>query len=164
MAQAKLEADEIRGEIRRQNRIASAWLINYRERKRGFEERLQEIKAGVKPVDENVGGGRSGPGNPTGSMVVKTIDFETGETAKWLQVVEDVARMVGSKKLMLLKLRQECKYYISPDGGRPGWIAPVQQRFGEMTGWCPAEQTLKDMWGSLVTLAIQIAGIHGCKF
>ncbi len=73
---------EIKSQIRNENQVAGNWLIHYRERKRSHDERRQEITAGTRERDENVG------------------------------------------------------------GGRPGWIAPVQQRFGEITGWCPAENKI----------------------
>ncbi|XER12695.1 hypothetical protein SATMO3_29230 [Sporomusa aerivorans] len=38
---------------------------------------------------------------------------------------------------------------------RPGWIAPVQQRFGEITGWCPSERTIQDMWRDIVIVAVR---------
>jgi len=48
--------------------------------------------------------------------------------------------------------------------GRPGWIAPVQNRFGEITGWCPAEQTLKNLWADVVTTAVRVALARGCQY
>lgn len=71
---------------------------------------------------------------------------------------------MGPKKRQLLELGQECRFYISPDGGRPGWIAPVQQRFGEITEWCPAENKIKEMWYEIVGLAVRIAIIRNCEF
>lgn len=160
-----IQALDIRSQIRSDNRMAANWLIHYCERKRDFENKKQEIIAGVKAKDENVGGGRSSlPGKPVENVVCRLEAYENGNTAKWLQTVEDVKSIVGPKKRQLLELRQECRYYIGPDGGRPGWIAPVQQRFGEITGWCPAESTLKDMWGSIVTLTVYVARLRMCKF
>lgn len=156
---------DMRACIKQENRIAANWLIYYRERKRDYEERRQEIAAGLREKDENVGGGRSSlPGNPVESLVIKVDDYDHNNTAKWLYAVKDVKSIVGPKKKQLLELRQECKFYISPDGGRPGWIAPVQQRFGEITGWCPAENKIKEMWYDIVDLTVRIALIRQCKF
>lgn len=156
---------DIKSQIRNENQVAGNWLIHYRERKRSHDERRQEITAGTRERDENVGGGRSSlPGKPVESMACKLDEHDTSNTAKWLQTVEDVKSIVGPKKRQLLELRQECRFYISPDGGRPGWIAPVQQRFGEITGWCPAENKIKEMWYDVVLLTVRIAIIRGCKF
>lgn len=156
---------EIKSQIRNENQVAGNWLIHYRARKRSHDEQRQEITAGTRERDENVGGGRpSLPGKPVESMACKLDEHDTSNTAKWLQTVEDVKSIVGPKKRQLLELRQECRFYISPDGGRPGWIAPVQQRFGEITGWCPAESKIKEMWYDVVWLTVRVATIRGCKF
>lgn len=156
---------DIKERIKIENRITANWLIHYRERKRDHDERRQEILASKKEYDENVGGGRSSiPGRPTEAMACKLDEHDTSNTARWLQAIEDVKAIVGPKKLQLLELRQECRFYISPDGGRPGWIAPVQQRFGEITGWCPAENKIKEMWYEVVGLTVRIAIIRNCKF
>lgn len=159
------QSDIIRAQIKTENQIAANWLIHYRERKRDHDNQRQEILAGTKERDDNVGGGRSSiPGRPVERMACKLEEHDTGNTANWLQTVEDVKAIVGPKKRQLLELRQECRFYISPDGGRPGWIAPVQQRFGEITGWCPAENKIKEMWYEIVGLAVRIAIIKKCEF
>ena len=159
------QALQIQKQIKEENRIASNWLIYYRERKRDHDERRQEILACTKEKDDNVGGGRSSIiGRPTESLACRLADHDSNNTALWLQTVEDIKSIIGPKKRQLLELRQECKFYISPDGGRPGWIAPVQIRFGEMTGWTPADDKLKEMWYEIVNIAVRIARIRNCKF
>ena len=157
---------DIQEQIRRENKVAAAWLIHYRERKRIHEERRREIETGAKKErDENVGGGRaSEPGRPTEAMALALDAHDNCNNAKWLVAVEDVMRIIGPKKRQLIELRQECRFYIGPDGGRPGWIAPVQQRFGEVTGWCPAERTLHEMWHDVIGLTVRIAMAHNCIF
>jgi len=156
---------DIKAQIRYENRVAATWLIHYRQRKREHDERRHEIEAGLKEKDDNVGGGRSSlPGRPVESLVCKLDEHDNSNTAKWLQVVEDTKDILGPKKLQLLELRQECRLYLSPNGGRPGWIAPVQCRFGEITGWCPAERTIQDMWRDIVALAVRVAISRGCQF
>jgi len=155
---------DIKEQIKHENRIAASWLIHYRERKRSHDELYQEIIAGTKEKDENIGGGRSGVGRPVEAMAIKLEAHNTGDMARWLLVVEDVKSILGPKKRQLLELRQECRFYISPDGGRPGWIAPVQQRFGEITGWCPSEDKIKEMWYEVVNLTVRVAAMHKCKF
>ena len=160
-----MPAVDVKEQIKRENRVAADWLIHYRERKRAHNERRQELQVGTREKDDNVGGGRSSlPGKPVERLACTLAEHDTGNAAKWLQVVEDVKSIVGPKKRQLLELRQECRFYISPDGGRPGWIAPVQQRFGEITGWCPAERTIQDMWRGIVSITVRIATIRGCNF
>ncbi|WP_371381446.1 hypothetical protein [Sporomusa aerivorans] len=114
------QALDIKEQIKHENRIAASWLIHYRERRRSHDELYQEITAGTKAKDENVGGGRGGIGKPVEAMAIKLEAFNTSDTAKWLRVVEDVKSIIGPKKKQLLELRQECRFYISPDGGRGG--------------------------------------------
>jgi len=156
---------DIKAQIRYENRVAAAWLIHYRERKREHGERREEIAAGVRERDENIGGGRSSlPGKPVERLACNLDAHDNGNAAKWLQTVEDTKAILGPKKQQLLELRQECRLYLSPVGGRPGWIAPVQQRFGETAGWCPAERTLQDMWRDIVALTVRVAMARGCQF
>ena len=168
MANVKMATDckEIREQIKKDNKTASMWLLHYRERKRDHEERRREIAAGTKREhDENVGGGRaSEPGRPTEAMALALEAHDNCNNARWLLAVEDVMRIIGQKKRLLIELRQECRFYIGPDGGRPGWIAPVQQRFSEVTGWCPAERTVQDMWYDAIALTVRVAMAHKCNF
>lgn len=162
---AEIDIKSIEERIKSKRRAANSWLIHYRERARDHAERRREIESGKKSVDENVGGGRSSmPGNPTQAIVMALAVHDDCNSARWIRAVEDVMRIVGPKKRQLIELRQECRFYIGPDGGRPGWIAPVQQRFGEITGWCPAEQTLKTLWADVVNLMILVAAERNCKF
>jgi hypothetical protein len=156
---------DIKEQIKKENRVAANWLIHYRQRKRDHDEHRQEILISKKEYDENVGGGRSSiPGRPTESMACKLDEHDTSNAARWLLAVENVKIIIGPKKRQLLELRQECRFYISPDGGRPSWIAPVQMRFGEMTGWCPAERTIQDMWKDIISIMVRVAIAHGCQF
>lgn len=159
------EKDDIREQMRIENRVAANWLIHYRERARDHAERRREIEAGKRQVDENVGGGRgSMPGNPTQAMVMALAAHDDGNNARWLKTVESVMGIVGPKKRELIELRQECRFYISPTGGRPGWIQAVQVRFGEKTGWTPSEQILKNYWNDIVTTTVRVAALNKCKF
>lgn len=165
LAVTRNDDDEIKNRIKVENRTASGWLMHYRERAREHTDRRREIEVGKRENDENVGGGRSSlPGRPTEAMVMALAAHDDSNSARWLRTVESVMRVVGPKKRQLIELRQECRWYISPDGGRPGWIAPVQQRFGEITGWCPADETIKDMWYDIVGLTVRTAHINKCKF
>lgn len=146
--------------VKKQNMLTANWLIHYWERKKNYDEKRQEFYSkGEKPA-----GLSTGLSKPTESIAVKLADHALSNEAKWLETVEVVDKMLGSKKRLLLHLRQECRFYAPSRGGRPGWIAPVQVRFGEVAGFVPAEQTLKNMWRSIIDLTIQIAFLKKCKF
>lgn len=151
---------ELKDTIKQQNKIASDWLVYYRERKREHEERRQELYS----KREKAVGLSTGLAKPTETLAVNLADHDSSNNALWLETVETVYNMVGRKKQLLIKLRQECKPYASSYGGRPGWIAPVQARWGDEERWCPVEITLKRMWFDIVNLATRIAMIKNCKF
>lgn len=160
-----MQAADIKAQMKKENQVAADWLIYYRARKRSHDERREEMLRSTGGKPENIGGSRSSlPGRPVESMVCRLAEHDASDTARWLRVVESVQAIIGPKKRQLLELRQECRFYMSPDGGRPGWIAPVQQRFGELTGDCPAENKIREMWYEIVGLAVRIAAILNCKF
>lgn len=157
-------AEQLQRQIKLENQIAADWLLYYKERKRQHLEQRRQLEDGCQQAAVITGSRSTGVARPVESMAIKLSEHDQGNDAKWLQVVEAVADLISIKKQQLLQARQECRFYISPAGGRPGWIAPVQQRYGELSGWCPAERTLQDMWRSIVTLAVRIANIQGCRF
>jgi hypothetical protein len=158
----KILMTELKDAIKEQNKVASGWLIYYRQRKKEHEEKKQEIYSRPeKPLRSS-----SKLGNPTEVLAVNIIEHDCfSNTAKWLETVEHVERMIGHKKSLLLRLRQENSFCTAPShGGRPGWIARVHVRFGEIEGWCPAEQVLRNMWNETINLAIRLAFMKKCKF
>lgn len=155
------ELNELNDTMKQQNKIASDWLVYYWERKREHEERRQELSS----KKERAAGLSTGLSKPTEMLAVNFVDHDCfSNTALWLEVVETVYNMVGRKKRLLLKLRQECRFYASPNGGRPGWIAPVQVRFGEEMGFVPAEQVLRNMWEDIIYITVRLALMKKCKF
>lgn len=90
---------DIKEQIRRENKIAANWLIHYRECKRDHEEQRQEILAGAREHDENVGGGRlSITGRPVESMACKLNEHDTNTSAKWLPDCRGCKGHCGSKE------------------------------------------------------------------
>lgn len=165
--QQLVEAQDIKKVFRAENHIAGDWIIHYQQRKKDHDQRRIEIEAGAKDKDENVGGGRSSViGRPTEALAMALAGHDNNCTARWLKVVELVMCIVGQKKRLLIELRQECRYYIGPNGGRPNWITPVQQRYADAMGRPPAEYELKKMWNEIIILAVRLAKDDKirCKF
>ena len=156
-----MQMTELRHTIKEQNKIASEWLIYYRQRRKEYEEKRQEIYSKKeKPIRLN-----AGLGKPTESLAINLVEYDCfSNTAKWLETVEHVEKMLGCKKRLLLKLRQESSFYAPSHGGRPGWTAQVQVKFGEVANCCPAEQVLRNMWNETINLAVRLAFMKKCKF
>jgi hypothetical protein len=146
--------------LKEQNRIASSWLIHYGERKLEHEQQREEL---VKKPELHVK--NTFRSKPTETLAIKLAEHDDNDTARWLWTIEEVKRILAKNKSKstLLKLRQECQLYSPPYGGRPSWIAPVQIRFGELTDWCPPEQTLRNMWSDIVALTVRLAYLKKCK-
>lgn len=153
---------ELRLLIRKQNKEIEDWLLNYNSHKKEYELSRQEVEAGLKEVDENVGGGRaSTPGRPTEALACNIITHEQSDAAKWLCVVDDVSQALGEKKRFLLEVRREGKYIIS--NGRPNWTSYAQARFAEEMDRAPAENLLIDMWREIVDYTARVAMARGCE-
>lgn len=156
-----MQAVDYKNDIKRQNKIASEWLIYYQERKREHGERRQELYS----KREKAGELSTGLSKPTEMIATNLVNHDCfSNAAKWFETVETVYNMVGHKKRLLIRLRQECKFYVSFNGGRPGWIVPVQVRFGEEMGFVPAEQALRNTWEDIINLTVRMAFIKKCKF
>lgn len=156
-----MQTNGLKESLKEENRIASSWLIHYKERKREHELKREELLKKPEICVKN-----NFNGKPTETLAIKLAEHDDNDTARWLRTVEEVERILAKNKTktILLKLRQKCQLYSPPEGGRPGWIAPVQMRFGELTDSCPAEQTLRDMWANIVVLTVRIAYLQKCKF
>ena len=154
-----MEAAKIKEILRQQNRTVSEWLVNYNKRKHEHEEgRLELLKK------SELNGHSKMKSKPTETLAVKLASYDDNNTARWLSTIEIVVKTLNHKQAVLLKLRQECKLYAPKHGGRPGWIAPIQFRMGEIIGACPAEQILKQMWSDIVVFTARLAYIKNCKF
>lgn len=148
--------------IFRQNKNIEDWLMNYSTYKKEYDLKMQEVKAGTKEADENVGGGRSStPGRPTESMVVSIIHQEESDTAKWLGVIEDVQRTVGAKKLFLLEAKREGKF--NTNKGRSNWTSYVQRRFLEAMNYDTDDKYLSKMWREIRDYTARVAIARGCN-
>jgi len=152
---------DIKDTIKLQNKVASDWLIYYPERKQQHEERRTEIVAGT--VREKASGPSTGLSKPTEVMAIKLAEHETSNDAKWLWTIETVYNMLGCKKQLLIRIRQECKFYSMHDRGRPSWIIPAQKELMKI-GLDYSDDTLHEMWKNIRELVIRVAFLKDCKF
>lgn len=156
-----MQALNYKDDIKRQNKIASDWLIYYRERKMEHEEKRQELYS----KKEKAVGLSTGLSKPTEGLAINLADHDLGNEARWLETIETVYSILNHKQRLILRLRQECQFHTTPpSAGRPGWIAPVQARFGGIKQKPPAEQTLKDIWYHIVNYVVRLALMKKCNF
>lgn len=156
-------------DIKQDNQIAANWLLNYENLKRQYEQDYADAMSGRQVVD-NIGGSRSGVGNPTLSKVVRITDIL--ETEKWLQTVEDIHKIIGEKKLIFLCARREAVHLPpSREKGRPAWVVYTQQQCAERMArrynasiekcWL-SERTMREWWMQIVNLTVRIAMKRNC--
>lgn len=157
-------------ELRADNQEIAGWLIYYQERgQKVMDERDCILFRTQQPGSDRVSS--SAISDPTESRAEELVQ-KTAKDMMWLQTVEDVQRILGPKKSLLLRLRQdEARQPITGDKrGRPGWVIWVQQqwpdKYGAISG-CPSDVcwisdgVLKNMWLEIIFLTARVAGKRG---
>lgn len=154
-------------EIKRDNEIASDWLLYYPFRRRQYYEDLLDVENST-PVSAEVNV-KTGPGNQTMQKAVKLV--ELSRTELWLQCVEDVEGIFSEKKLIFLQARREAAYMVKTVRGRPAWVVYVQRHYAERMAvrynttpdkfWV-SETTLKEWWREIVEIVARVAIKKGC--
>lgn len=155
-------------DLKKDNRTAAEWLLFYEFRKAAYQEDYIEALNGRKAI-ENIGGGKSGVGNPTLTKTVMISDIIYAE--KWIKTIDDVHRMLGEKKLIFLKVRREAVNMTSKhkERGRPAWVPYVQRRcteelmnrYGLHQESCPSERILTEWWRKIIDLTVRVAMKRG---
>lgn len=162
--------NDILSELREDNQIVSSWLIYYRERKRNLELMREEIlERTQQPGSYRVSS--STISDPTYQRG-EELERKTAQDMKWLETVDMVKRMLGTKKLLLLELRQEEAENPTTQNkrGRPGWVIWVQCRWAEeyakITGnpadvcWI-TDGIIRNMWSDIVSRCAILAAKRG---
>ena len=154
-------------EIKKDNEIASDWLLYYPYRKRQYYDDLLDVE-NARPVSEvSV---RTGPGNQTMQKAVKMV--ELSHTELWLQTVEALESVLSEKKQIFLEVRREAAYISNKTvRGRPAWVIYVQRHYAERMAarykttpdkFWTHEQSLKAWWKEMVETTARIAIKQGC--
>lgn len=153
-------------EIKKDNEIASEWLLYYPFRRRQYYDDLLDVE-NARPVSEvNI---KTGPGNQTMQKAVKMV--ELSHTELWLQAVEIVESVLSEKKLIFLEVRREAAYMVKTVRGRPAWVIYVQRHYAERMAarynttpdkFWTNETTLKEWWKEMVEIVARIALKQGC--
>lgn len=154
-------------EIKKDNEIASDWLLYYPYRRRQYYDDLLDVE-NSRPVSEvNI---KTGPGNQTMQKAVKMV--ELSHTERWLQTVELVESVLAEKKLIFLEVRREAAYINNRTvKGRPAWVAYVQRHYAEKMAarygttsdkFWTNETTLKEWWQEMVNIVARVALKQGC--
>lgn len=154
------------GEIREDNKIVSAWLLYYHERREEYLSLREEIICSSSPgLAEVMPGRKNMTGDPTGRKGQRLADLQ--ETERWLALVEEVERRLPWKMKVFLKLRREYRHAR----GRQGWTSAVQWRFSQEVAaglgkkpedaWVESRNTFTRWWDRIVEYAARLAAKNG---
>ena len=155
-------------DIKRQNQIASEWMLYYHQR----YEIYNQIKTDSTSLTASQATGMphgSGISDPTAQKTIELDRMKNDEL--WLMTVEDVERIVSPQKRIFIEVRRRAEYNKN-DGiatvGRPGWVSYTQVEYAEkiyrMYGYeqVPSERTMISWWNQIVELAVRVAIKRGC--
>lgn len=162
--------DDIAAELREDNREVTLWLVYYPERKKATDLMREEIieRTPAQSGDRVSSSTISDPAYQRAEELVR----KTAVAQSWLETVDMVKRMIGTKKLLLLELRQrEVQQPITCNRrGKPGWIIWVQRHWAEeyskATGipddccWL-SDSMIRKYWADIVTLTARLAAKRG---
>ena len=161
-------ADEqkIWGALKHDRELAEKCLLRYPTLIRDYEHNRRVIGGlSVRPVDENVGGGRSNiPGHPTEAAAILSADYDDNDTYRWLKAVEIVERGLGERKRMLIDARRTVERSSGKSyRGRPVWVTATTMRYQEMIadrfiGGARQynERTIREWWYEVVNRVVDI--------
>ena len=159
-------ADEHKAE----NKVISAWLLYYHDRKKDYDCRRLEVlhSSSASSFDGQPRG--TDPGDTTGRKGDKLAELAE-DTGAWLALVEDVEERLPWKMQIFLRLRREFRHTRSRGPGRPAWVPHVQRRYAEEVAvrlgkseedvWVSSRYAYIDWWTQIVEYAGRMASKRG---
>lgn len=142
----------IREAMRQEYRTAEHFLLDYTAERKKFAAELEEFLTQRRET------GGSGVGDPTGSIAVKTAEFERGSASfGWLEAVRSVEEKLSDVELLLLKWRRG--FAVKPyrrGKGRPPWQVFVMAKFATEQEKIVSDRTVRRLWMHLVRMVIYV--------
>jgi hypothetical protein len=155
-------------DIKKQNQIASEWILYYHQRSQLYTKMQNNISAlsATQYTGMPHGSGKSD------STVQKVIELEKLKNDElWLITIEDIEKIVSPQKKVFIEVRRRAEEFKN-DGiatvGRPGWVSYTQATYADkiyrMYGYeqVPSERTMMSWWNQVVDLAVRVAIKRGC--
>ena len=160
------EAQQITEGLKADKHLAEYYLLNFKEEEERYNREKTEYLTYKEDVDENVGGGRSGLGNPTEQQVFKSIEFDSkSQQLRWLKAVAICRAGLGERKNIFIACRidAETKAFRNGDRGRKAWVVYTQQHYAQeiekrfLTHEHVSEITCKRWWKDIIDTTVSIA-------
>lgn len=152
--------------LKHDREIAEMYLLRYPTMVKDYERNKCVLSGlSIRPVDENVGGGRSNiPGNPVEAAAILSADYDDNDTYRWLKAVEIVERGLGERRRMLIEARRTVERSSGKSyQGRPAWVITTMMRYQSMIadrfiGGARQynERTIRKWWYEIVNRVVDI--------
>lgn len=152
-------------EARRDNEIASDWLLHYEDHKRRYYD---EIEGAVYGSGLSLADPRTAPTNaisdPTARVGMALMGSTTGQ---WLALIAEVEQRLPWKMQVFLRLRREHRHAR----GNQGWVAAVQWGYAAAVAdkfdkeledvWIESRNTFNVWWQRIVDYTVRLAAKRG---
>ena len=161
-------ADEqkIWGALKHDRELAEMYLLRYPTIMKDYEHNKRVLSGlASRPIDENVGGGRSNiPGHPAEAAAIQAVMYDSNDMYRWLRAVEIVERGLGERRRMLIEARRTVERSGGKSyRGRPVWVTATTMRYQSMIAdrFIGGEQqyherTIKAWWYEIVNRVVDI--------
>jgi len=156
------------GEIQKENRIVSDWLLFHPDRKKEHENKREEILQSLPPSFPKgiAASGSKLVSDPTGRRATKLAELEAA-TGKWIKLIEEVEQRLPRKMKIFLQIRRELRYEREPHG----WTAALQHRYAEALAeqegkdeeevWIEDRTTFWRWWNKIIEYTARLAAKRG---
>ena len=152
--------------LKHDRELAEMYLLRYPTMVKDYERNKCVLSGlSIRPVDENVGGGRSNiPGHPAEAAAIRSVVYDSNDMYRWLRAVEVVERGLGEWRRMLIDARRT----VDRSGGksyqgRPAWITATTMRYQSMLAdrfiggeKQYRERTIRGWWYEIVNRVVDI--------
>lgn len=147
----------VRELMAREYKLAEHYLLNYEAEQKKYQEDLADFLTREK---SEVGGGRGGVGDPTGSLAVKHVEYERkSDSFAWLDAVRSVESVLTENEKKILRWRRDFdrgKSYRK-GRGRPPWVINVVARFAAEDDRVVSDFTVRKVWSNVVRIVVYAA-------
>lgn len=152
-------------EARRDNEIASDWLLYYEDRKRSHFDAIENAVYSPRLSLTDPRTARTNAiSDPT---AIAGMALMGSNASRWLALIKEVEERLPWKMQVFLRLRRDHRHAR----GNQGWVAPVQwgyaEAVAERTGkqledvWIESRTTFNTWWRLIVDYTVRLAAKRG---
>ena len=149
-------------DIKKQNREALRWILNFYDLRKAYIDKLAMFSALGATVNDGMPRGTD-TGNPAANKAISLVELEKQKT--WIMVIELMEQTLSERSRKYLEFRRDAAHQIKGDKrGRPSsWVNYVQPRYAEWfyCRYCkpdvPSVDQMKQWINSMIDVTVRIA-------